>query len=34
MKNKKEKVKDFIHFLKEAWKDERKRAIIMLILNT
>ena len=32
MKNKKEKVKNFIHFLKEAWKDERKRAIIMLIL--
>lgn len=32
MNTKKEKVKNFIHFLKEAWKDEQKRAIIMLVL--
>ncbi len=32
MQNKKEKVKNFIHFIKEAWKDEQKRAIIMLIV--
>lgn len=32
MKIKKEKIKDFIKFIKEAWKDPQKKAILMLII--
>ena len=32
MKTKKEKIRKFIKFLKESWKDPQKKAILMLII--